>query len=45
MAFLCLGLAARAPVTVDDAGPIATSFPVFVGLMRGLGANLGEGSA
>jgi 3-phosphoshikimate 1-carboxyvinyltransferase len=45
MAFLCLGLAARAPVTVDDAGPIATSFPDFVGLMRGLGANLGEGSA
>jgi 3-phosphoshikimate 1-carboxyvinyltransferase len=38
MAFACLGLAARAPVTVDDARPIATSFPGFVPLMRGLGA-------
>lgn len=41
MAFLCLGLAARAPVTVDDAGPIATSFPNFLPLMRGLGAEIG----
>ncbi len=41
MSFLCLGLAARAPVTVDDAGPIATSFPAFPDLMRGLGADLG----
>ncbi|MFQ8431200.1 3-phosphoshikimate 1-carboxyvinyltransferase [Amaricoccus sp. W119] len=41
MAFLCLGLATRAPVTVDDAGPIATSFPNFVPLMRGLGAEIG----
>ena len=45
MAFLCLGLAARAPIAVDDAGPIATSFPDFVGLMRGLGARLSEGPA
>jgi len=42
MAFLCLGLATRAPVTVDDAGPIATSFPDFMGLMRGLGADMSE---
>jgi 3-phosphoshikimate 1-carboxyvinyltransferase len=42
MAFLCLGLAAKAPITVDDAGPIATSFPGFVELMRGLGAEIGE---
>jgi 3-phosphoshikimate 1-carboxyvinyltransferase len=42
MAFLCLGLAARAPVTVDDAGPIATSFPDFVPLMRRLGATIEE---
>jgi 3-phosphoshikimate 1-carboxyvinyltransferase len=42
MAFVCLGLAAKAPVTVDDAGPIATSFPGFVELMRGLGAEIGE---
>jgi 3-phosphoshikimate 1-carboxyvinyltransferase len=40
MSFLCLGLAARRPVTVDDASPIATSFPAFVGLMRGLGADI-----
>jgi 3-phosphoshikimate 1-carboxyvinyltransferase len=40
MAFLCLGLAARAPITVDDGGPIATSFPGFVALMRGLGAEI-----
>ena len=38
MSFLCLGLAARAPVGVDDGGPIATSFPVFEPLMQGLGA-------
>ena len=41
MAFLCLGLASRAPITVDDAGPIATSFPGFVPLMRALGAEIG----
>jgi 3-phosphoshikimate 1-carboxyvinyltransferase len=40
MAFLCLGLATRLPVTVDDAAPIATSFPDFVALMRGLGARI-----
>ncbi len=39
MAFLCLGLATRAPVTVDDARPIETSFPGFAGLMAGLGAD------
>ncbi len=38
MAFLTLGLAADRPVTVDDAGIIATSFPEFRGLMQGLGA-------
>ncbi|CAM4302187.1 3-phosphoshikimate 1-carboxyvinyltransferase [Palleronia rufa] len=38
MSFLCLGLAARDRVTVDDAGPIATSFPAFEPLMRDLGA-------
>jgi 3-phosphoshikimate 1-carboxyvinyltransferase len=40
MSFLCLGLAAKAPVKVDDAGPIATSFPTFEGLMATLGARL-----
>jgi len=41
MSFLVLGLAARAPVTIDDAAPIATSFPSFLQLMRGLGAVFG----
>jgi 3-phosphoshikimate 1-carboxyvinyltransferase len=41
MAFLCLGLASRAPVSVDDGSPIATSFPAFEALMRGLGADVG----
>ncbi|HLS58033.1 MAG TPA: 3-phosphoshikimate 1-carboxyvinyltransferase [Paracoccaceae bacterium] len=41
MSFLCLGLATRKPVTVDDASPIATSFPGFVPLMRSLGARIG----
>lgn len=39
MSFLCLGMASRNPVTVDDAGPIATSFPTFEDLMTGLGAH------
>ncbi|MDJ0513247.1 MAG: 3-phosphoshikimate 1-carboxyvinyltransferase [Methyloceanibacter sp.] len=41
MAFLTLGLGAEEPVTVDDVSMIATSFPVFVPLMTGLGAQLG----
>jgi len=41
MAFACLGLAARDAVTVDDASPIATSFPGFADVMRGLGAEIG----
>jgi 3-phosphoshikimate 1-carboxyvinyltransferase len=40
MSFLCLGMAAQRPVSVDDAGPIVTSFPVFETLMRGLGSGL-----
>jgi 3-phosphoshikimate 1-carboxyvinyltransferase len=40
MSFLVLGLAAREPVTVDEAGMIATSFPGFADLMRGLGAHI-----
>ena len=40
MSFLILGLAADKPVTIDDAGPIATSFPEFRNLMTGLGAAL-----
>jgi len=37
MSHLVLGLAAEAAVTVDEPGMIATSFPGFVALMRGLG--------
>ncbi len=40
MSFAVLGLAAKAPMRVDDASPIATSFPGFVDLMRGLGADM-----
>jgi 3-phosphoshikimate 1-carboxyvinyltransferase len=39
MSFLTLGLASHEPVTVDDTAMIATSFPSYENLMRGLGAN------
>ena len=42
MAFLVLGLATRDPVAIDDAAPIATSFPGFVEMMGGLGAVIAE---
>jgi 3-phosphoshikimate 1-carboxyvinyltransferase len=41
MSHLVLGLAAEEPVTVDEAGMIATSFPEFTELMRELGAEIG----
>ena len=44
MSFLCLGMASARPITVDDATPIATSFPVFGPLMSGLGAKLTQDS-
>ena len=40
MAFLVLGLATEKPVTIDDQAMIATSFPAFMGLMAGLGAEI-----
>ncbi|RMA43978.1 3-phosphoshikimate 1-carboxyvinyltransferase [Rhodophyticola porphyridii] len=40
MSFLSLGMAAKKAVRVDDAGPIATSFPIFGTLMAGLGARI-----
>ncbi len=40
MAFMCLGMAAKKPVNIDDGGPIVTSFPIFEDLMGGLGAQL-----
>ncbi len=44
MSFLVLGAASEKSVTVDDAGPIDTSFPGFVDLMNGLGASIGAGN-
>jgi len=41
MSHLVLGLASAEPVAVDEPGMIATSFPGFVELMRGLGGDLG----
>ncbi|MGE5546096.1 MAG: 3-phosphoshikimate 1-carboxyvinyltransferase [Solirubrobacterales bacterium] len=43
MSFLVLGMAAAEPVTVDDAEAIDTSFPGFVALMNGLGAQIATG--
>jgi 3-phosphoshikimate 1-carboxyvinyltransferase len=43
MSHLVLGLAADQPVTVDEPGMIATSFPGFVELMNGLGADIAAG--
>jgi 3-phosphoshikimate 1-carboxyvinyltransferase len=40
MSFAVLGGRAKAAITIDDASPIATSFPAFLPLMRGLGAQL-----
>ncbi|MCH7930095.1 MAG: 3-phosphoshikimate 1-carboxyvinyltransferase [Proteobacteria bacterium] len=40
MAFLVLGAAARRPVAIDDGAPIATSFPGFVALCNGAGAEI-----
>ena len=40
MSFLVLGLASKKLVSVDDGSPIATSFPMFEGLMAGLGADI-----
>ena len=45
MSFLTLGLAADHPVVIDDRRMIATSFPGFVPLMRGVGASIEEGAA
>ena len=42
MAFLTLGLASDQPVEVDAAEMIATSFPNFVDVMRGIGATIEE---
>ena len=41
MSHLVMGLAADGEITVDEPGMIATSFPGFVDMMRGLGGDLG----
>ncbi|MEO0830754.1 MAG: 3-phosphoshikimate 1-carboxyvinyltransferase, partial [Pseudomonadota bacterium] len=40
MAFAIAGMGAQKPVSIDDASPIATSFPIFERLMGDLGAHL-----
>lgn len=40
MSFMILGMGAQNPVSVDDGGPIATSFPIFEQLMADLGARI-----
>ena len=40
MSALILGLVAETPVSIDDASMIATSFPSFFDLMRGIGAEI-----
>ncbi|MGO8484686.1 3-phosphoshikimate 1-carboxyvinyltransferase, partial [Rhizobium leguminosarum] len=42
MSFLVMGLASEHPVTIDEAAIIATSFPEFMTLMKGLGARIEE---
>jgi 3-phosphoshikimate 1-carboxyvinyltransferase len=43
MSFSVLGQMASGAITIDDAAPIQTSFPVFIDLMTGLGAGLALG--
>ncbi|HMF68331.1 MAG TPA: 3-phosphoshikimate 1-carboxyvinyltransferase, partial [Phyllobacterium sp.] len=42
MSFLVLGLAAEKPVTIDDSAMIVTSFPEFMDMMTGMGAEISE---
>ena len=43
MSFLVAGMASKAEIVVDDGSPIVTSFPIFEGLMNGLGAAIRRG--
>jgi 3-phosphoshikimate 1-carboxyvinyltransferase len=45
MSFLVMGLASRNPVSVDDIGAIATSFPNFLALVAELGGDIAAGGA
>lgn len=44
MSFLVLGMASAAPVAIDDAAAIDTSFPGFAALMNRLGARIRKGT-
>ncbi len=44
MSFLVLGLVAKKGMGIDDGAMIATSFPSFIPLMRGLGAEITSGT-
>ncbi len=44
MSFLILGMGAREGMSIDDGGPVATSFPVFEPLMAALGASIARTS-
>jgi 3-phosphoshikimate 1-carboxyvinyltransferase len=43
MSFLVAGMAAQKEISIDDAAPIVTSFPIFEGLMNGLGGAIRRG--
>ncbi|MDQ2066093.1 3-phosphoshikimate 1-carboxyvinyltransferase [Xinfangfangia sp. CPCC 101601] len=43
MSFLIAGMASKKEISVDDGSPIVTSFPIFEGLMNGLGASIRRG--
>ncbi|MEL6564421.1 MAG: 3-phosphoshikimate 1-carboxyvinyltransferase [Pseudomonadota bacterium] len=45
MSFLVMGMATDKPMSVDDGGPIATSFPIFEPLMAALGAQVRRDNA
>lgn len=42
MSFIVFGMAAQNPVSIDDGSPIDTSFPGFIDLMNGLGAQIDQ---
>lgn len=43
MSFMVAGMASKSEISIDDGSPIVTSFPVFEGLMNGLGAAIRRG--
>ena len=44
MSFLILGMGAREGMSIDNGGPVATSFPIFEPLMAALGASIARTS-